>query len=222
MIILPILTTSLIHFLFERVGECTFLNYEFCFGGLWTGRKGLPTEPPWMCHMCALLQWVTYCMPCICRTFRIYDDDHSHSLNFDEFRTGVADYGVELSEEVSLWVGIQLQYNNIVYGLWINPQLSSSVQASPKWLFRSDFPSCSESAEIWHVYCFCVKKWPCVFIEGRLRGEGGARRWGGGVNFLECVWSLASLLVKKKIFNTKRVDMPNFSRFGATWKVATK
>ena len=33
----------------------------------------------------------------------------------------------------------------------------------PKWLFHSDFPSCSESAEIWHVYSFCVKKCPCVF-----------------------------------------------------------
>ena len=27
-----------------------------------------------------------------------------------------------------------------------------SEQAGPMWLFRSDFPSCSESAEIWHVY----------------------------------------------------------------------
>ena len=43
-------------------------------------------------------------------------------------------------------------------------ELSSSVQAGPKWLFRSDFPSSLESAEIWHVYYFCVKKCPCVFF----------------------------------------------------------
>ena len=42
------------------------------------------------------------------------------------------------------------------------------MQAGPKWLFRSDFPSCSESAEIWHVYSFCVKKCPgFVFQECR-------------------------------------------------------
>ena len=38
------------------------------------------------------------------------------------------------------------------------------MQAGPKWLFRSHIPSCSESAEIWHVYSFCVKKCPCVFF----------------------------------------------------------
>ena len=37
-------------------------------------------------------------------------------------------------------------------------QLSSSRQAGPKWLFHNDFQSCSESAEIWHVYSFCLKK----------------------------------------------------------------
>ena len=32
-----------------------------------------------------------------CRAFRIYDDDHSrHTLNFDEFKTGLQDYGVTL------------------------------------------------------------------------------------------------------------------------------
>ena len=36
--------------------------------------------------------------------------------------------------------------------------------AGPKWLFRSDFPSCSELAEIWHVYSFCVEKCPCGFV----------------------------------------------------------
>ena len=43
--------------------------------------------------------------------------------------------------------------------------MSSSVQASPKWLLRSNFPSCSESAEIWHVYSFCVKKCPWFFFQ---------------------------------------------------------
>ena len=49
----------------------------------------------------------------------------------------------------------------------ISLQLSGSVQAGHMWLFRSDFPSCSESAEIWHVYSFCVKKCPCFFQECR-------------------------------------------------------
>ena len=34
------------------------------------------------------------------RAFRIYDDDHSLSLNYDEFKTGLEDYGVQLSKEV--------------------------------------------------------------------------------------------------------------------------
>jgi len=34
------------------------------------------------------------------RAFRVYDDDRNHILNFDEFSTGLADYGVELSDEV--------------------------------------------------------------------------------------------------------------------------
>jgi len=34
------------------------------------------------------------------RAFRIYDDDRSLTLNFDEFSTGLADYGVSLSDEV--------------------------------------------------------------------------------------------------------------------------
>ena len=41
----------------------------------------------------------------------------------------------------------------------------SSVQADPKWVFRSHLPSCSESAEILHVYSFCVKKCPCGFFQ---------------------------------------------------------
>ena len=44
-------------------------------------------------------------------------------------------------------------------------QWSSFRQAGPKWLFHSDFQSCSESAEIWHVYFFCLKKRPCVFFQ---------------------------------------------------------
>jgi len=32
------------------------------------------------------------------RTFRIYDDDRSHSLNFDEFKKGLSDYGVTMTD----------------------------------------------------------------------------------------------------------------------------
>ena len=46
-------------------------------------------------------------------------------------------------------------------------QLSGSVQAGPTWLFRSDFPSCSESAEIWHADSFSVKKCHCIFFHKR-------------------------------------------------------
>ena len=46
-------------------------------------------------------------------------------------------------------------------------KLKGSVQAGPMWLFRSDFPSCSESAEIWHADSFFVKKWPCIFFHKR-------------------------------------------------------
>lgn len=35
----------------------------------------------------------------LARAFRIYDDDHSLSLNFDEFKTGLEDYGVSLTED---------------------------------------------------------------------------------------------------------------------------
>ena len=41
-------------------------------------------------------------------------------------------------------------------------QINGSGQASPKWQFRRDSPSCSESAEICHVDSFCVKKCPSV------------------------------------------------------------
>lgn len=33
------------------------------------------------------------------RAFRIYDDDGNHALNFDEFKTGLEDYGVSLTDE---------------------------------------------------------------------------------------------------------------------------
>ena len=35
-----------------------------------------------------------------CRAFRIYDDDCSKSLNLDEFKKGLADYGAGLTPEV--------------------------------------------------------------------------------------------------------------------------
>ena len=34
------------------------------------------------------------------RAFRIFDDDYSNSLNFDEFVTGLRDYKVQLTDEV--------------------------------------------------------------------------------------------------------------------------
>ena len=48
--------------------------------------------------------------------------------------------------------------------------LKGSAQAGLKWLFRSDFPSWSESAEIWHVYSFCVKRCPCFFPQAGKQG----------------------------------------------------
>ena len=44
-------------------------------------------------------------------------------------------------------------------------ELSGSVEAGPMWLFCSDFLSCSESANIWHVYSFHVKQCPWVFFQ---------------------------------------------------------
>ena len=60
----------------------------------------------------------------------------------------------------------------------------------------------------------------CVFYAIRGRGGGGGGR-RAGVDFQECVWSLVSPLVEKNtgtFFDTKRVSMPNFSGFLATWK----
>ena len=39
-----------------------------------------------------------------CRTFRIYDDDGSKNMNFEEFKKGLKDYGLDLSDEV--WTAI--------------------------------------------------------------------------------------------------------------------
>ena len=145
------------------------------------------------------------------------------------------------------------------------------MQAGPKWWFHSDFPSCSESAEIWHGYSFCVKKRPCGFFFSRMQKHGqnsvkiippppplslfvskrctisifggqntvhvsftllvgdwggiqkGGRRRGGLSRM--CLKHCFPACGKKNtgtFFNTKRVDMPNFSRFGATWRIATK
>ena len=66
----------------------------------------------------------------------------------------------------------------------------------------------------------------CVFyaIGGRLRG-GGVQEGGGGWTFKNVFEALLPCLWKKPtgtFFNTKKVDMPNFSWFGATWKIAAK
>ena len=45
-------------------------------------------------------------------------------------------------------------------------QLNGFQQAGPKWQFRSNFPSSSESAEICHANS-CVKKCPRVFFPRR-------------------------------------------------------
>ena len=112
-------------------------------------------------------------------------------------------------------------------------QLNRSVQAGLMWKFRSDFPSCSEFAEICHVDSFCVKNVPVFFFKNAekygqncveippppppslflspnnlgfqsLRAKSLCvcvfRYWRGrGVDFQECVWSLVSPLVAKKI-----------------------
>ena len=51
------------------------------------------------------------------------------------------------------------------------------------------------------------------------------RGGGGGGTFKNVFEALLPRLWKKNtgtFFNTKRVDMPNFSRFGEIWKIATK
>lgn len=36
----------------------------------------------------------------VCRTFKIFDDDRSRSLDYEEFVKGMQTYGVDLTEEV--------------------------------------------------------------------------------------------------------------------------
>ena len=57
-----------------------------------------------------------------------------------------------------------------------------------------------------------------------LFGDGQRGRGGGGVEFDTILPRCFCILEKNTgtFFNTQRVDMPNFSRFGATWKIATK
>ena len=40
-----------------------------------------------------------YCV-CVCRLFRIMDDDGSKSLDFSEFKKGIHDYGINMDDEV--------------------------------------------------------------------------------------------------------------------------
>ena len=64
---------------------------------------------------------------------------------------------------------------------------------------------------------FALKDRNSTLFGDEQRGRGG----GGGVIII----NIDKNLEKKNhrdIYNTKRVDMPNFSRFGATWKIATK
>ena len=66
------------------------------------------------------------------------------------------------SDVVKAWLvsdpGVSSTMNNYY-------KLSGAVKAGPMWLFRSDFPSCSESADIWHVHSLCVEKCPGFFFK---------------------------------------------------------
>ena len=54
-------------------------------------------------------------------------------------------------------------------------------------------------------------------------GGGGGRKWGGLWTLKNVFEASFSCLWKKQaFFNTKRVGMPNFSGFQATWKIAAK
>ena len=116
------------------------------------------------------------------------------------------------------------------------------------YLFRCDFSSCSGSAEIGHANSFCVKKCPCVFCLHKWGNEASNTLLeaplpppppsSGVIEILQCletdtegggdfcaIWSIFFCLLDKKtrtFFNTKRVGMPNFSGFRATWKITTK
>ena len=80
-------------------------------------------------------------------------------------------------------------------------QINGSGQASHKWPFRRDSPSCSESAEMCHVDSFCVTKCPCV--------DKIARKLNPPPLSL-------SLSKQESFFHRKRVCMANFSGFWAT------
>ena len=61
----------------------------------------------------------------------------------------------------------------LVFGSTVLLWLKGSVPTAPMWLFRSDFSRCSGSAESWHVYCFCDKKYPCVAFFYTQTGKQG-------------------------------------------------
>ena len=43
-----------------------------------------------------------------CRLFRRMDDDHSNSLNYEELKTGIKDYGLNFDEDVNLYCALIL------------------------------------------------------------------------------------------------------------------
>ena len=91
-----------------------------------------------------------------CRTVGFKEKQHRNMFSHHTGR--LAKFGWILTY---LKISLEMALTQLLPGAF---QLSSSVQAGPKWLFRSDFPSCSESAELWHVYSLCVKKCPCGFF----------------------------------------------------------
>ena len=105
------------------------------------------------------------------------------------------------------------------------------------YVFHWNFSSYSESAEIRHADCFCVKRYHvffswegrklCIILHKNPPSLGVVVGGGGGVwvDFQERIWSLVCPLVEQKTgkcFNIKRVGTPNFSGFQVTWKFATK
>ena len=116
-----------------------------------------------------------------------------HFSNFWIWRFYVFQYQVESSNQPSS------EWHSHIHAFYcmINWR-APSKKGVYMCVFRCDFSSCSESTEIWHADPFCVKKCPWFF-------------------FQEHVWSLI-----RQFFNTKRVGMPNFSGFQATWKIAAK
>ena len=62
---------------------------------------------------------------------------------------------------------------------------------------RSEFPSCSESAEIWHVYSFCVEKCPCFFFS---RMQQNMDKIGGVCATLSAKWNRAILELQDNFF----------------------